>query len=94
MISDTENRRYLTKLVNHALSQDHARSASILAAIRDDYPSEDLQSTTIKNMRPWFESVIAQRKTVDEIADMLDVPRHRVLFALTELNLSARGMKA
>lgn len=92
MISDVEKYKFLGKMIESAISQERTRTANILSAIRDDYAPSTEPMKTIADMRPWFEGVIAQRKKVHEIAEMLDVPQHRVVFALKQLGLTAPEM--
>lgn len=90
MISDAEKHRYLQKLVAAAKEQDRQREASMLQAIADDYQETP---QTIASMRPWFEAQIALGKTVADLVEEAEVPRHRIIFALTQLGLVAPGMR-
>lgn len=89
MISDQEKRRFLLDLLaatEGSASNNYGRS--ILLAIADDY---DGHESSIQSMRPWFEANIALGRTVDDLAKMAGVERHRIVFALKELNLTAPG---
>lgn len=89
MISDQEKRRFLLDLVaatEGAAPNSYGRS--MLLAIADDY---DGHESSIQSMRPWLEANIALGKTIDDLAKMAEVERHRIIFALKELNLTAPG---
>lgn len=92
MISDTEKRRFLESLRDAAVEKNpNHKSLGVLLAIIDDYSGDD---NDIDHMKPWFISQIDQGKTVADLMEMCDAPRHRILFALTKLGLRAPGMQA
>lgn len=94
MISDTEKRRFLLDMADKMDAvAPNSYGRQMLLAIASDY-SDESESRRIKDMRPWFESMIAQGKTVHDMAVACEVERHRIVFALKHLGLTAREMSA
>lgn len=50
------------------------------------------ESRKIEDLRSWFEEQSALGRSVNDMANDLKVERHRIIFALNKLGLTAKGL--